>query len=282
MDTRRRYIGGFNGRKVHTRYSNRADFSEFYDQTFLGRRSSDNRQQQSTTTVDGVEVPSWEKRFCAKVGLISWEKILEGKKYMHIFKNVVNWNDSAGEEAFRNAKSRFWARINYLPCDIPLPDPNTYINDIDWNSDADSELISELEQVPNYSHDQEAREDDHENGLILNNSLQLNQTFSCVGWGNEADFPTPQPYEPITEWRNEPDQSFAPTGWGNEEDFPKPQPFEPTGVRRTRNQESRKMSRYKTSKVANDENPMDRGGSKTKKVWKKKSSNVEWRKKTSS
>ncbi|KAK2651918.1 hypothetical protein Ddye_011774 [Dipteronia dyeriana] len=266
MDTRRRYAGGFNGRKVHTKYSYKADFSQFYDQTFLGRRSSENRQRHSTTTVDEVEVPSWEKRFCAKVGLISWEKFLEGKKYMHIFKNVVDWNDSAGEEAFRNAKSRFWARINYLPCDIPLPDPDTYINDIDWNSDADPESILELEGVPD-SHDQEAREDD-DNGLILNNSLQLNQNFSCVGWGNEADFPTPQPYEPITEW-------------GNEGGFPKPQPFEATGDRRTRNRDSRKMSKYKTSKVANDENPMDRGGSKNNKVWKKKSSNVEWRNKTS-
>lgn len=77
---------------------------------------------------------------------------MDAKKFMYCHGNVLNWDDSAGEEAFQSAKKRFWADINGLPCDISLPDPDTYIDEINWNPDIDSELIKDLERelfVPN-------------------------------------------------------------------------------------------------------------------------------------
>ncbi|XP_021891057.1 uncharacterized protein LOC110809505 [Carica papaya] len=124
-------------------------------------------------------VPAWEKKFCSSVGLVPWKKILETKRFMHLYDNVVQWNDSAVEEAFNNAKSRYWAAINGLPCNISLPDPDTYIDEIDWDSEVNPELILDLEREP----EDLAEVDKGDNGVILCNSLLLNQTFSCTGWG---------------------------------------------------------------------------------------------------
>ncbi|OAY43247.1 uncharacterized protein LOC110619953 [Manihot esculenta] len=130
-------------------------------------------------------VPSWEKRFCYSVGLVPWRKLLETKKSMYLYENVVKWNDSAGEEAFHNAKNRFWAKINGLPCDISLPDPDIYIDEIDWNSNIDPELYLDLEREPKYPHNKENGEE----VVIFGSCLLPNQSFSCTGWGEaEEDF----------------------------------------------------------------------------------------------
>ncbi|XP_057976790.1 protein RNA-directed DNA methylation 3-like [Malania oleifera] len=91
-------------------------------------------------------VPSWEKKFCTSVGSIPWRKVVDTKKFMHYYSNVLSWNDSAGEEAFCNAKQRFWADINGLSCDISLPDRDIYIDEIDWNPYIDPELILDLDR----------------------------------------------------------------------------------------------------------------------------------------
>ncbi|KAA8518094.1 hypothetical protein F0562_015568 [Nyssa sinensis] len=127
-------------------------------------------------------VPSWEKKFCTLVGSVPWRKLLETKKIMHLYDNVVKWNDSAGEEAFQNAKNRYWAEINGLPCDISVPDPNIYIDEIDWNSSIDPELLLDLERdfvVP------DGVEKD-EKVVILDQPLLWNQ-FSCTGWGEAEE-----------------------------------------------------------------------------------------------
>jgi hypothetical protein len=103
--------------------------------------------------------------------------------------NVVNWADSAVKEAFDNAKNRFWAEFNGFPCNIPLPDPNIYIDDVDWNAPVDNELYLDL--------DKEAEslcvmEEKVEEPVILDRSLLLNKSFSIPGW--------PEP-----------------TGWGDDE-----------------------------------------------------------------
>lgn len=99
---------------------------------------------------------------------------------MYLYENVVQWNDSAVEEAFHNAKTRFWAKINDLPCDISLPDPDVYIDEIDWNSDADPELLLDLEREPKAT-----EEVDKDKKVVnLNSALLLNQSFSCTGWGD--------------------------------------------------------------------------------------------------
>ncbi|XAR63501.1 hypothetical protein NMG60_11023456 [Bertholletia excelsa] len=75
-------------------------------------------------------VPSWEKDFCSTVGAVPWQKVVVAKRYMYCHDNVVK---------------TFWASINGIPCDIVLPDPNLYIDEIDWNPDIDPELILELD-----------------------------------------------------------------------------------------------------------------------------------------
>nr|XP_027186949.1 uncharacterized protein LOC113783901 isoform X1 [Cicer arietinum] len=122
-------------------------------------------------------VPRWEKMFCSSVGSVPWEKLVETKKYMYLYDNVVNWNDSASEEAFDNAKSRFWSEINGLPCDIPLPDPDIYIDDIDWSSTIDPELILDLERDAIVPSD---KENDAE-VVIIGDALLVNQSFFCIG-----------------------------------------------------------------------------------------------------
>ncbi|XP_057982692.1 uncharacterized protein LOC131167801 [Malania oleifera] len=128
-------------------------------------------------------VPSWEKKFCYSVGAVPWRKVLETKKLMYLYENVVKWNDSAGEEAFHNAKNRFWAEMNGLSCDISLPDPDIYIDVIDWNCDIDPELLLDLEREPAIP----VKGDNDEDVVILGHPLLLNHSFSCTGWGDAED-----------------------------------------------------------------------------------------------
>ncbi|XP_030494174.2 uncharacterized protein LOC115710019 [Cannabis sativa] len=92
-------------------------------------------------------VPAWEKKFCYKIGSVPWRKIVNTKDFMSYYTNVVDWNDSAVKEAFDNAKKRFWAELNGFDCDIPMPDPDSYIDEVDWNPVIDSELMKELERT---------------------------------------------------------------------------------------------------------------------------------------
>ncbi|KAJ6408301.1 hypothetical protein OIU84_011586 [Salix udensis] len=140
-------------------------------------------------------VPSWEKRFCYSAGSIPWKKLLETKKLMYLYENVVQWNDSAGEEAFHNAKKRFWAHINGLPCNLSLPGPDIYIDEIDWNSSVDPELLLDLEREPK-DHDEISK---GEGVVILGSSILLNQSFSCAGWGGAEE-----------EFQKVPDSAFDP------------------------------------------------------------------------
>ncbi|XP_027066045.1 uncharacterized protein [Coffea arabica] len=130
-------------------------------------------------------VPSWEKTFCKVVGSLDWEKLLYMKKFVYLYENVVKWDDSAGEEAFHNAKKRFLANMRGLPCDVTLPDPDLYIDEVDWDSKIDTELLSELE----YRSVVPVMAENHEPVVIFGDSLLDNQGFSASGWGDcEADF----------------------------------------------------------------------------------------------
>ncbi|KAL3715757.1 hypothetical protein ACJRO7_007496 [Eucalyptus globulus] len=124
-------------------------------------------------------IPFWEKDFCRSVGLVPWKKLVETKRYMHIYDRVLKWDDSAVEEAFHNAKKRFWAGINGIPCGIALPNPNLYIDEVDWASKVDPELLCDLERGPealdggnntgNYS------------GMIIFGEVLLDQWASTYG-----------------------------------------------------------------------------------------------------
>lgn len=125
-------------------------------------------------------VPSWEKKFCFSVGSVPWGKVIETKKVMYLYENIVQWNDSAGEEAFNNAKNKYWAEINGLPCDISLHNPDLYIDEIDWNSTVDPELILDLEREPVVPEKSES----DEQHVIFGNELLPDQPEPCIGWGD--------------------------------------------------------------------------------------------------
>lgn len=88
---------------------------------------------------------SWEIDFCKAVR-VRWQKVVNAKKYMYCHENVLHWDDSAGEEAFQNAKRIYWEKINGLPSETPLPDPDVYIDKIDWSPDIDPGLIADLDR----------------------------------------------------------------------------------------------------------------------------------------
>ncbi|KAG0475150.1 hypothetical protein HPP92_014836 [Vanilla planifolia] len=90
--------------------------------------------------------PSWEKTFCISVCKVPWWKIRDAKRVMSMYKNVAEWDDSAGREAFENAKARYWAKINSLPCDLPLPDSNMYVDSVDFNFVIDREMEEEIDR----------------------------------------------------------------------------------------------------------------------------------------
>ncbi|XP_043725887.1 uncharacterized protein LOC122672488 [Telopea speciosissima] len=129
-------------------------------------------------------VAAWEKKFCTSVCSLPWFKIIEAKKVMSLYPNVIQWNDSAGQEAFNNAKHRFWATINGLPIDISLPDPNLYIDEIDWNCTVDQELLADLDRALLHSDDDDEKEE--KSVLIGDSVFFLNQLVPCSGWGDDA------------------------------------------------------------------------------------------------
>ncbi|KAG8372025.1 hypothetical protein BUALT_Bualt12G0023800 [Buddleja alternifolia] len=148
-------------------------------------------------------VPSWEKQFCKVVGSMDWETLLQLKKFMHIYENVIAWDDSAVEETFHNAKQRFWAEIKGLPCDIPLPDPDLYIDKIDWDKlEDDDGLLSDFENEVVTSD----TEDDHEPVIIFGDSFLPKQ--AVTGWGDdEENFKVPN---------NSSFNDGGATGWGDD------------------------------------------------------------------
>ncbi|KAK1277826.1 hypothetical protein QJS04_geneDACA003671 [Acorus gramineus] len=146
-------------------------------------------------------VPAWEKRFCTHVCRMPWKKLCETKRVMSIYKSVVQWDDVAGEEAFQNAKARYWAEINGQHCGIPLADPDMYIDNVDWDCDVDPELYSDLDNPPDVP---EETMESGKPGLTHGWDACLSeQLVVCTGWGDADDVANPVKDSP------------AETGWGN-------------------------------------------------------------------
>ncbi|CAA6668946.1 unnamed protein product [Spirodela intermedia] len=95
---------------------------------------------------------------------------------MSFYSNVVDWDDSAGKEAFEKAKSRFYAEINGLPCQISLPGPDLFIDEVNWNAEIDPQLVLELEKdlVP-----REVDQTAQRSGVL---SLGWDRPIPCSGW----------------------------------------------------------------------------------------------------
>ncbi|TVU34801.1 hypothetical protein EJB05_16653 [Eragrostis curvula] len=91
-------------------------------------------------------VPLWEKKFCTDACAIPWGKLCETKRLMSLYKSVVDWDDSAALEAFEDAKARFYAEYHGWPCDIPLPDPNLYIDIVNPDERLDPELVADIDR----------------------------------------------------------------------------------------------------------------------------------------
>lgn len=117
------------------------------------------------------KVPSWEKEFCYRIGLFRWENFLEAKKLTGFAHKILEWNDSAAEEAFHRTKNRFFAMLNGLPNpdESNIPSPDLYIDEIDWDDDDDdddkvnSELFDGLELARGESSEEEEEKKEKEN-----------------------------------------------------------------------------------------------------------------------
>ncbi|KAH6819351.1 hypothetical protein C2S51_002954 [Perilla frutescens var. frutescens] len=150
-----------------------------------GRRRNNHRKSQNRKPPCGFwqpTVPAWEKEFCKVVGSMDWETLMHMKKFMHFYDNVIEWNDSAGEEAFSNAKKRYWAKKKGLSCNISLPDPDLYIDKINWDSEIDPEL-SDVESLSMSS----KTEEDHDPVVIFGDSATPNQVLPPTGWGDDEE-----------------------------------------------------------------------------------------------
>ncbi|KAL3829763.1 hypothetical protein ACJIZ3_018565 [Penstemon smallii] len=146
--------------------------SEYEDPTIYENISSSSR-------VEDTRVPLWEINYCNSVR-VPWNKVLATKKYFYCYPSVLSWDDSAGKQAFDNAKQRYWAMTSGYPYDNPLPDPNMFIDEIDWNPCMDPELMEDLDRQF-YNPDEEHNVDKLE---TINKEAQIdkNQTTSENPW----------------------------------------------------------------------------------------------------
>ncbi|XP_024177712.1 uncharacterized protein LOC112183569 [Rosa chinensis] len=120
---------------------------------------------------------SWEEQLYLSVGKELWEKLTDSNnKCIYLYQNVARWNDSAAKEAFENAKTRFLAKIKEVPCNVQSPDPDAYIDEIDWSDSGNPELV--LDEA-------ESNEWRSEGEFILEGFEVLDPSF-CVGWGPET------------------------------------------------------------------------------------------------
>lgn len=132
-------------------------------------------------------IPSWEKEFCYKMGSFNtWKDFLNAKEQTRYADKILEWDDSAAEDAFINAKKLFFARINnddHHHHDSPLHDPDLYTDQISWDDDPDdddqvkSELLRELESAA------AARkcEDEHDEEVCR---IEI-QDIKATGWEQE-------------------------------------------------------------------------------------------------
>lgn len=151
-----------------------------------GRRRNNHRKSQNRKPPCGLwqpTVPMWEKEFCKVVGSMDWETLVHMKKFMHLYDNVMEWNDSAGKEAFSNAKKRYWAKKNGLSCGISLPDPDIYIDKIYWDSEIDDNLFADVENQPMSP----KTEEDHDPVVIFGDFVTPNQVLPPIGWGDDEE-----------------------------------------------------------------------------------------------
>ncbi|KAJ0976136.1 hypothetical protein J5N97_018101 [Dioscorea zingiberensis] len=138
-----------------------------------------------------TNIPWWERKFLAYVSPIPLEELNLARSSMSIYKNVLEWDDSAALEAFQKAKSRFWAKINGLRSDVSLPDPDMYIDEVNHDAIIDPELIEDLYKEP----PEPANQDVNEN-VGLNYSIFTDKPIPATGW-DDAEEPASSSAFPV-------------------------------------------------------------------------------------
>lgn len=68
---------------------------------------------------------------------MGWGRFLHAKKSLYLYTDILKWDDSASEEAFHTAKTRFWAEVNNRrpPKNSSAAGPDVCVDAIDWNQD---------------------------------------------------------------------------------------------------------------------------------------------------
>lgn len=148
------------------------------------------------------------------MGNISWQRFCENKEYTDVlYQNIKQWDDSGALESFQNAKARFYAAYHGEPCgDIPPPDPDMYIDEVDHECEVDPELVAELDAV----------------GLPFEpeDGSSAQAAAAAIAWADDSKCPrdgfanweTGRPAE-VSEWDREECQVPEPTGWGDDDDL---------------------------------------------------------------
>ncbi|XP_074297140.1 uncharacterized protein LOC141627821 [Silene latifolia] len=108
-------------------------------------RSCNNRSNYSSVNGRQLSAHQLENKFCRMVGGVSWKHVIENQKYMYLYDKIIKWEDSAVEEAYWDAKTRFLAEVHGEPCDVELPDPDIFNDKIDWDAAVDPGLLSDLD-----------------------------------------------------------------------------------------------------------------------------------------
>ncbi|KAJ0980887.1 hypothetical protein J5N97_009142 [Dioscorea zingiberensis] len=159
-----------------------------------------------------ANIPFWEKKFLTSVCSMAWSQLSYAKDSLYLYKNIQEWNDSAGLEAFQNAKSRYWAKINNLPCDVPLPDPDMYIDEVDYDVVIDPELVADLYKEPELPLDESGSD---------GSFIPMNLPITPTGWGDAEDQVPTTGFTSLHQSANSDVpivNKIIPTGWGDAED----------------------------------------------------------------
>ncbi|KAK9671125.1 hypothetical protein RND81_12G008300 [Saponaria officinalis] len=161
------------------------------DDNFHGNSMPGSHINRKISSVNGRQLSAHqlEERFCATIGGVSLQEIVENQRYMYQHKKILEWNDSAVEEAFRDAKNRFLANIHGQPCDIKLPDPDIFNDNVNWNSTVDPDLLSDLE---NRDLDSSSEIENKDGGVVVGiPSVICQSDFTPTGWG-DAEYVNPR------------------------------------------------------------------------------------------
>ncbi|KAM7254591.1 hypothetical protein ACFE04_003971 [Oxalis oulophora] len=147
-----------------------------------------------TRNMNTTRIEEWEKRFCFEVGRVTWKRILDTHKFQFLFSasHAVQWNDSAGQKAFRDAKKRYLSKIKGLPCKIRLPDPDMYIDKIDWDSRTDNDGFKLGDSAYLSDEDRDEEEKKEEKILTFEDLFKPLEVLQPTGWDVEVN------QEPIT------------------------------------------------------------------------------------